>query len=186
MKAVVILLTAVMFFSGCSSSSGGGKANSTNPVGTNRNVAPGRVDPGRGSTTTPTVSGVTPYAYGENRVFPVGAIELGFDTSVSGDVYAEGEIRLQSQSGSLNCVIPVGTYDILTSIPGREKATVHNYGGITLSATGPVLFTAVLENSLSRQNPNGEWVMHAVLKIQSVGGATCSNPMTMSFGMPSS
>ncbi|MGH1469282.1 MAG: hypothetical protein ACRBBP_10465 [Bdellovibrionales bacterium] len=185
MKAIIILLTAAMVFTGCSSSSGG-KSSTTNPVDPNSGTTqPGRVG-GSGSTTTPTTPGVTPYAYGENRVFPVGAIELAFDTSTNGGVYSEGEMRLQSQAGSLNCVVPVGTYELLTSLPGTEKVVVHNYGGITLSATGPVLFTALLENSLSRQNPDGEWVMHAVLKVQSVGGVTCSNPVPLSFGMPTS
>lgn len=185
MKAIVILLTAVMFFSGCSSSSGG-KANSTNPVSPNgKNVTPGRTH--TGSTVTPTTPGVTPYAYGENRFFPVGAIELGFDTSTNGSVYSEGEIRLQSKFETSNCLIPAGTYELLTSIPGIQKSTtVHHYGGVTLSATGPVLFTAVLENSLSRQNPDGEWVMDARLRPQSVGGVTCSNPVLISFGMPAS
>ncbi len=186
MKKVIILLTTVVFLSGCSESSDD-RIVSLNPIDSNRRpvigTPPNRT--GGGSTTVPATPGFTPSAYGENTLFPESDIQLAFQTNANGQVFSEGEIRLYEGSGYLGCILPAGTYTLVTSIPGNEKPTVHNFGGITLSATGPVLFTAVLENSLSRQNPDGEWVMHADLKVKSVGGVSCSNSgISLSFGMP--
>ncbi len=192
MKQIIILLVAVMFLSGCGESSGE-KVVSTNPVDSSGRPIEKAPDNGRNdeSILTPVGLDVTPLAYGESLIFPEAQIQLGFQVGING-VFSQGEIRLLETFGYLNCELPVGTYTLITSIPGQKIITpgysepiVHNYGGVTLSATGPVLFTAVLTRSLSRQNPNGEWVMDAELKLKSVKGATCSNPIPISFGMPS-
>lgn len=185
MKKLMVLLVFIMLVSGCGDS-GGKKSSTTNPVGVNNGTnttLPGRTTPG-GSVVTPTTPGVTPYGHGENSIFPRGDIYLEFNKNASGQVYADGDLILAQQFGSLNCVLPAGTYDLTTSSPGQEKLVVHNYGGVSLSAVGPVSFIANLENSLSMQNQNGEWVMHASLKLVSVGGVACSYPMTFSFSMP--
>lgn len=183
MKRTIILLTILMVFSGCSDSDD--KAQSTSPVGVNGNgnqqgTYPEQ-NPGRNTGTEP---GVTPYSYGENRIFPLSDIQLGFDRATDNRVYSDGTINLQQQFGFAGCSLQVGTYTLQTSTPGVEKGTAHNYEGIIFSAAGPVSFTATLDNSLSIQNQNSEWVMHAVLTVTSVNGSTCTSPMQLSFGMP--
>lgn len=177
MKNAIILLSVLFMITGCGGS-GGDKATSTTPAGTTTGVA---ITGATGSTVTPTTSGVTPYSRGVNNQYR-SELFLEFHKNSSGQVTASGDLELSQQVGFGSCILPLGSYDILTTSPGNQGSRVHNYSGITLSATGPQSFTALVENSLSLQNPNGEWVLFAVLKVQSVGGVSCD--VGLSFGMP--
>lgn len=183
MKNVVILLSVLFMMTACGGDSGG-KATSTNLAGTSNGGIPisgGNGSVGGGSTQTPTAPGVTPYSRSVNTALR-SELYLEFNMDASGQVAAFGDLDMSQQAGFGNCVLPMGSYDISTSSTGIQGSRVHNYRQITLSAIGPVSFTALLESSLSLQNQNGEWVMLAQLKVQSVGGSPCN--VSLSFGMP--
>ncbi len=177
-----MIIATLFLMTACGGDSGGGASTTSPGTGSlSGSNTPSSIGTNPGSTITPGTSGYTPYSKGVSESLR-SALYLEFQKDSSGFVTAFGDLEMSQQIGFGSCTLPVGDYDIITSNPGREGIRVHNYNDLILDAVGPVSFQAHLENSLSIQNQNGEWVMYAVLKVQSVGGAQCNLPL--SFSMP--
>lgn len=130
----------------------------------------------------------TPRAAGRSS-FPNADLLLEFDRETNGQVFAQGALALSDSFGisfpNFNCTLPVGDYLISTQTPGRQLSKDHHYGQITISATGPVSFTAVITNALASQIQN-QWFLHTFMDIQTVGGQSCTGfgfPLQLSFGI---
>lgn len=190
---ILILMGLVLALTACGDS-GKKKVNRVNNTGFVSNQfgnvstgfgSSGSVDPSLvtvGALITPTSIGVSS--------FPQGDLALTFERETNGQIYADGALSLPSgytgiSFNNFNCSLPAGTYNITTQTPGRQLSKDHHYGGMVVSATGPVSFTATMPNALASEIQN-QWFLHALMDLQTVSGQNCAGfgfPLRLSFGI---
>lgn len=201
-KLTLTLLTTFLLF-GCSDDSGSNKATTTSGnggVSDNRGYEGGNgrqgdlcsdrgynCSPGNGGVTTPGnntggqySSGYTPASYGESSF---GGVTIAYRVNSTDSITAEGVLDLDQNYGFLDCEISSGSYNITTRSPGRVGSdSVHHYQNIQVNIGNNV--TGTLENVVAFENAQGQWVQDVRIKVDSVGGRSCSHQLSLYFWIP--